>query len=202
VYSVVCSLLPSAATNSKYSDVFISTTPGGTYHAVLFHGHSPTQQDLILQKLNALTLDMQIQADATSRILSASNTQLSQHISEERLQRDQTKSFATREASRAREMAIGFARDGINGVTSGLTAKINDIKSHFGSHSVSTRNCDWVWSGSSEDGEGLIFLDRTNTVDCPSKKVMIDLEFQNTGYFNDAWHYRRGLLCCELCTEI
>jgi hypothetical protein len=36
-YNVFCTLLPTAPRDGKYSEIFINTNPGPTYHALMFH---------------------------------------------------------------------------------------------------------------------------------------------------------------------
>jgi hypothetical protein len=42
-YNVFCSLILTAPTDGKYSDIFIATNPGPTFHAILFHAPPPDQ---------------------------------------------------------------------------------------------------------------------------------------------------------------
>ncbi len=66
VYSVICSLPPTTPADGKISDVYLSTTPGGTYHALLFHSVPVDQLTSLQNQVRTLSASVQNQVRTLS----------------------------------------------------------------------------------------------------------------------------------------
>jgi hypothetical protein len=74
VYTIVCQLQFSVKADGKITDIYLSTTPGGTYHALLFHS-VPADQVTALQS-QLVSIKTLLGSFASSTAVAALSTQL------------------------------------------------------------------------------------------------------------------------------